>query len=271
VTGNLWWWIRSFLTNRSICVSAQGVTSAPHAISAGVPQGCVLSPTLFLIFINDIVNSCPGCRAALFADDVALWPRSVVTPKDSTGQMQLQATLDKFSVWASDWRMIFNVDKSCVVRFTAQGKTSSSSSNSIKKNKISKKQFDPLSITFNLCQQQLPTKEQFSYLGVVFHAHGRWNAHFDKVLPKVRYAVRCICKIIRRNHHPTVPVIVELVKTRVLPIITYGFPVIRYSQTQCDILESLILMPIKRSMPVYRTSSHDTLFFFSQGRKLIIR
>ena len=245
VTGAVWMWLQSFLSNRSIAVSAHGVVSTSHSISAGVPQGCVLSPTLFLIFVNDMATpkNCHGCGMALFADDIAIWPSQPVSAKKLVGMVQLEQALLALGAWAADWRMIFNVSKSCVVKFTSSRTDSASA---------------PLSL--KLCNQQLPQKSSFRYLGVVFDAHGDWIRHFQHVLPRVRFATNRICRIIRRGHHPTFPVVVQLVKTQVLPILTYGFPIVHYTAAQCRKLTSMVLTPLKRSLSVFATASHAALY-----------
>ena len=63
--------IASFLSDRSISVVVDGATSASFSVSSGVPQGSVLSPTLFLLFINDLLTS-PTSLIHAFADDSAL-------------------------------------------------------------------------------------------------------------------------------------------------------------------------------------------------------
>ena len=243
VTGKLWRWLKSFLSNRSICVSCQGVISSPREITAGVPQGCVLSPTLFLVFINDLIAECKTCHPALFADDIGLWPCQL-----KFAELKLQQSLDGLSYWASQWRMIFNVKKSSVVLFRPKERKNEAASLP----------------SFLLSGQPLPITSSYRYLGVIFEEHGRWNAHFQAVLQKVRYAVHQICKIIRRNQHPTMPIICELIKTKVQPIISYGFPIVHFTKVQERKLNSLIILPIKRSLSVFRTTSHSALFISSR-------
>jgi ribonuclease P/MRP protein subunit RPP40 len=68
-------WIKAFLTNRTQAVKVNGCISNNISISSGVPQGSVLGPTLFLLFINDIADifPCLNIRFKLFADDVKLY------------------------------------------------------------------------------------------------------------------------------------------------------------------------------------------------------
>src|SRR3954469_12262241 len=74
-------------------------------ISAGVPQGAVLSPFLFLVYINDVVQLAEesGCEIALFADDIVVWPKSC----NSEGDAAVQGFLDKLGPWAKQWKVLF--------------------------------------------------------------------------------------------------------------------------------------------------------------------
>ena len=63
-------WFRSYLTSRKQCVVVDGVKSNFQEMTCGVPQGSVLGPLLFLIYVNDIINSSNILRFSLFADDI---------------------------------------------------------------------------------------------------------------------------------------------------------------------------------------------------------
>ena len=62
-------WFQSYLYNRQQFVSANGLHSNLNYINCGVPQGSVLGPLLFLIYINDLSNACSKSHLRLFADD----------------------------------------------------------------------------------------------------------------------------------------------------------------------------------------------------------
>ena len=64
-------WFASFLTHREQCVLLDGTTSAPLTPKSGIPQGTVLGPVLFLIFINDLPESTQS-QCSIFADDTTL-------------------------------------------------------------------------------------------------------------------------------------------------------------------------------------------------------
>ena len=73
ISGRIYSIIKSFLSSRSMKVVVNGQSSEVHEINAGVPQGSVLGPTLFLIFINDLPDSVIRSFINIFADDNYLW------------------------------------------------------------------------------------------------------------------------------------------------------------------------------------------------------
>jgi hypothetical protein len=81
-----------------------------------VPQGSVLGPILFIIYINDIHTVCSGDTALLlFADDAKLY--SSVTLGNAS--VSLQHSLDRLVQWANDWQLTINVNKCCVLSITS--------------------------------------------------------------------------------------------------------------------------------------------------------
>ena len=72
VTGNVLQWFKNYLSDRKQRVVLPGISSAWNFIKAGVPQGSILGPLLFLVYINDIVTDI-GSNIRLFADDTSLY------------------------------------------------------------------------------------------------------------------------------------------------------------------------------------------------------
>ena len=101
-------WTKSFLLGRTQRVLVEGKASAPRPVLSGVPQGTVLGPLFFLIYINDLSKGLSkGTKLKLFADDSLLY-RTIETPADSKA---LQNDLDLLQVWEQKWKMEFHPGK----------------------------------------------------------------------------------------------------------------------------------------------------------------
>ena len=107
ISGCLLTVIKDFLNNGHHCVVLNGKSSIWSPITAGVPQGSVLGPLLFLIYINDLVDNISS-GAKLFADDTSLF--TVVYDVDIAAN-QLNRDLEIISNWAHQWKIQFNPDK----------------------------------------------------------------------------------------------------------------------------------------------------------------
>ena len=101
-------WIRAFLSNRLQFVSINFVLSTPCIVTSGVPQGSVLEPLLFLIFINDVCDIATGTVfTKLLADDLKIYTEVAV----NCDSPDLQACLSRLYAWASKWQMDIAFDK----------------------------------------------------------------------------------------------------------------------------------------------------------------
>ena len=74
ISGQIFGLISSFLSNRQLRVVLDGKSSQEYPVNAGVPQGSILGPTLFLLYINDFPDDVI-CDIAIYADDTALYPK----------------------------------------------------------------------------------------------------------------------------------------------------------------------------------------------------
>ena len=116
--GNALSWIWAFLGYRSQTVVIEGEESGSVPVSSGVPQGSVLGPILFLVFLNDLPEKLSS-QVRLFVDDTAVY----LTIGGLDGGTVLQNDLDKLSLWESQWDMEFNPSKCQVMRVTTARKT----------------------------------------------------------------------------------------------------------------------------------------------------
>ena len=108
INGQLLSWIKDYLSDRSQSVVLDGISSRPHTVTSGVPQGTVLAPLLFLLYINDKTTSV-NSTIRLYADNVLIY-RVINSENDC---LILQNDINKLEHWADLWSMKFNPTK-CV-------------------------------------------------------------------------------------------------------------------------------------------------------------
>lgn len=110
ITGNLYSWIKDFLSNRNQFVSTSGTRSENVPVTSGVPQGSVLGPTLFIYFINDL-PSVPYCNNKIFADDTKVYQ----AVRSLADQEILQKSINDMVDWSLIWLLLFNSEKCSIL------------------------------------------------------------------------------------------------------------------------------------------------------------
>ena len=175
-------WIKSFLENRTQKVIVDGKQSTNRPVLSGVPQGTVMGPLLFLIYINDMSKGLDAAtKLRLFADDSLLY-RVIKTDED---QMKLQEDLNKLQQWESTWKMEFHPKKCQVIRIT---------------NKIHKKVH-----TYNIHGIQLEETDSAKYLGITIDNKMNWNTHINNICNKANATLG----FLRRNIYMCPPKVKE--------------------------------------------------------------
>ena len=110
-------WFEDFLTDRQMRVSVNGAYSDCAKVTSGVPQGSVLRPILFLLYVNNIPASV-SCKIKLFADDTKIWN----TSKMQFDSQSLQSDLDLLSKWSDECLLRFNIDNCHVMHIDRKNK-----------------------------------------------------------------------------------------------------------------------------------------------------
>lgn len=118
VNGRLLSWIMSWLRNRKQRVVVNGETSSWTSVKSGVPQGSVLGPLLFTIFIDDLDEGLSN-SVKKFADDTKLFGRA--STEDQVNS--IREDLDKLQVWADKWHMKFNIEKCKVMHLGSNNRS----------------------------------------------------------------------------------------------------------------------------------------------------
>ena len=150
----------------------EGSSSPTSKVDSGVPQGSVLGPILFLIYINDLPDYIKhGSTTNLFADDSILY-RSVNSQQDAA---ELQRDLDLLQVWERDWMMSFHPAKCQILHITK------------KRNYVTHK--------YTIHGQTLDAVDSTKYLGVYIHRTLSWNNHVDTATRKAN----ATCAFLHRN------------------------------------------------------------------------
>ncbi len=117
VTSN---WFNSYLTTRSQCVKVQNTKSTFKDLITGVPQGSILGPILFSLYINDLPPVCQGCEVIMYADDTVIF----VKGKDhSEAASQLTKALVNVSNWLNNCHLQLNSSKTVAMFFTKAKKS----------------------------------------------------------------------------------------------------------------------------------------------------
>ena len=119
IHGNTLHWIESFLTGRLMTVSVKGTQSKPREVLSGVPQGSVLGPLLFLIYINHVASNLTS-QYKIFADDLKIYAcvhhRS--SPEDGPSVASMQSDIDTLYATSLSWGLQMNPQKCAVLRFS---------------------------------------------------------------------------------------------------------------------------------------------------------
>ena len=109
--------VNSFLTDRFQCAVVEHCFSEWRPVLSGIPEGTVLGPLLFILFIDDIGIICDGTVThKLFADDLKLYT-AISTNHDTHS---LQSALDRLQLWCCDWQLTINIEKCHILHIGKQ-------------------------------------------------------------------------------------------------------------------------------------------------------
>ena len=119
ISGQIFGLISSFLSNRRLRVVLDGKSSQEYPVNAGVPEGSILGPTLFLLYINDLPDDVI-CDIAIYADDTTLYSKCDQA-SDLWQKLELASELESdlrdTVVWGKKWFIDFNAWKTQLVSF----------------------------------------------------------------------------------------------------------------------------------------------------------
>ena len=180
--------------------------STPSKVSSGVPQGSVLGPLLFQLFINDLPNGIES-SVKLYADDVLIL-RSITTPND---HQALQNDLTKLALWSANWQMPFNLTKCELLTVTNSP--------------------HPSAYHYKLNDYTIQRVQSIKYLGLTISHNLSWSPYISKIVSKVNQ----VQSFFQRNlSYCSRDLKVKCYQTYIRPIIEYA-AVVWSPHTQSDI------------------------------------
>lgn len=205
-------WISNFLTNRQQFVYANDNSSSLSPVLSGVPQGTVLGPLLFLLYINDLPVDISSC-IRLFADDCVIY-RPIVDLSDNTA---LHQDLRKIDEWCKKWLMVINVNKTFLMSFHRRQSYST--------------------YNYSLNGSVISSVSSTKYLGVHISRDISWSSHINRITNDANRTLGYL----RRNLNLAPPSVKLLAyETLVRPKLEFACAVWDSPQANlCTILESV--------------------------------
>ena len=212
-------WVMDYLDGRTQVTKVEGCISSPLPITCGVPQGSILGPLLFLIYINDL----PGClrqsHVNLYADDTTI---AVTGPNNDVIKLKLEAELKQAALWFEENRLTLNVKKTKFMVFHHTNK-----------------QFEtPVLVIDNVIIERV---NSFSFLGLSLDENMSWKTHTNKIRAKISRSVGIINKL--KNVLP-LSIKVTLYNALILPHVNYNLIIWGHYSNRIEKLQKRALRAI---------------------------
>ena len=166
---------------------------------SGVPQGSVIGPPLFLIYINDVcsVELSRNCHITLYADDILLY-RPIRSDQDYS---DLQIDINAISDWVDNNYLHLNVQK---CKFMP----------------VSRKRTQYLLPTLKLCGQELQKVDTYKYLGLIMSSDLSWSKHIDSICSKAKRLLGILYRLF--SEHSSSDTLFKLYLSLVRPHLEYA-------------------------------------------------
>lgn len=244
VAGCLLGWMESFLVNRNMFVSVGAGSSESKNVASGVPQGSVLGPLLFLIFVNHLTTNLSS-DYAFFADDLKIF----FTTDTTENTTRLQRDIDTLAQISADWGLQFNVGKTVNLRFQ---RTATPNVSSI----------------FTLNNSPIAYKHSHSDLGIIIDSTLRFHEHVFSAATK---AGGVALNLLKGTQCRSKNFMLTLLTTHIRPVLEYGSQVWNTGFVgDSTILESVQRRWTKKidgmSELTYRDRLHQLDLFSVKGR-----
>ena len=212
-------WFASYLSNRRQFVPFFGTDSDYQTVSCRVPQGSVLGPLLFLLYINDLPKSSNILDFHLFADDTNLFLDNTNIPNLETN---LNVELDKASQWLFANKLSLNIEKTSFVVFHSPQR------------RIAHK------LNLNISNMSVKSDNQVKYLGLILDSNLNWKPYLHELSKKISRGIGVLSKI---RHYVNGNILLQLYYSLIYPFLTYGLSI--WGNTYSSTLRPLIILQKK--------------------------
>ena len=192
-------WCTNYLNNRSQKTLANGVLSSAKGVTCGVPQGSVLGPLFFILYVNDVQKAVRGSRLQLYADDTVIYAEG---GNSQEAIDKLQPSLVQFTDWCKANKLSLNATKTKLMVFGTRPK--------VKKAKEAVVRIE------NLPLQMVPT---YKYLGITLDSTLSFNYHVRSLAATVAYKANLLAKI---RKYLNEDVAMKIFKSMIIPYFDYG-------------------------------------------------
>jgi hypothetical protein len=191
-------WVSNYLSGRKQFVSYNNSKSDTVDISLGIPQGSILGPLLFLLYVNDLCNISSKLYYILFADDSNMF----VSGSSLSDMCEvLNRELDLVSDWLKANKLLLNIAKSSFMIMSSHHKT-----------------YDP--VHYNICIDHVEIQQvnQCKFLGVTIDSHLSWNSHIQYISNKISKGIGIL---LRARQSLYIESLLTLYNSLIKPYFTY--------------------------------------------------